>query len=289
MCLGTKNTLVSILCVCTVIFVCVAVGLYKLYFVGVYGANITVQPTNNNSIATGLAGQFPYYDVNGMGLVPTSSLSISAGGIVTVGASSTNSNGVFNIYTDGSSVPRFDLRDGDLQNADWSSVYTGANVLSNSTIGRFISSQSASGGLTFAGFSSTGTNDGVPLRFDGYHGGTAPTTAALVFQAWKHNGSTNRTGLSSSEKALQFNSGVTNILTQMGDGRLGINTTSPIEDLTVYDTSSAVTLGTTTTLFIDTSSSTKGACIALKDADGSGFTYLVANNGALEVSINNCR
>lgn len=44
----------------------------------------------------------------------------------------------------------------------------------------------------------------------------------------------------------------------------------------------------TSTVRADSNSSTKGGCFALKDVDGSGYTYVYANNGTLVASTVNC-
>ena len=73
-------------------------------------------------------------------------------------------------------------------------------------------------------------------------------------------------------------SGITNFTT-----KVGINSSSPIGALGLNSGT-----GATTTVFLD-STSTKGACVVIKDSDGSGYTYLTANNGAGTFSTTNCR
>ena len=64
-------------------------------------------------------------------------------------------------------------------------------------------------------------------------------------------------------------------------GFVGVGTSTPLNLFTV--TSS----GTTTPNF-DSVSASQGACLKLKDADGSGYTYCVANNGTLSCSTASC-
>ncbi len=66
------------------------------------------------------------------------------------------------------------------------------------------------------------------------------------------------------------------------DGNVGIGSTTPSARLTVTNT------GTSTVMF-DSLSGAQGNCLVLKDADGSGYTYVVANNGVLTASTNDCR
>ena len=71
-------------------------------------------------------------------------------------------------------------------------------------------------------------------------------------------------------------------------GNVGIGTTTPsfiidaIGDIQVYSSA-------TTTIEIDSSSVTQGGCLKIKDTDGLGYTYCVANNGALTCSIIACK
>lgn len=44
----------------------------------------------------------------------------------------------------------------------------------------------------------------------------------------------------------------------------------------------------TTTILMDNPITTKGTCLKLKDADGTGYTYVVANNGVLTASTGSC-
>jgi len=64
-------------------------------------------------------------------------------------------------------------------------------------------------------------------------------------------------------------------------GNIGMGTSSPEHLLDLYSTG-------TTTQRIDSNSVTKGACIALKDTDGVGYTYVYGNNGALTASTVAC-
>ena len=60
---------------------------------------------------------------------------------------------------------------------------------------------------------------------------------------------------------------------------LGVGTTTPSGKLHVFSNS-------TTTIIFD--SSTQGACLKLKDSDGSGYTYCTANNGTLSCTTTPC-
>lgn len=42
------------------------------------------------------------------------------------------------------------------------------------------------------------------------------------------------------------------------------------------------------TILLDSEFTAQGACLKIKDGDGSGFTYLTASNGVLTASTNSC-
>ncbi len=65
------------------------------------------------------------------------------------------------------------------------------------------------------------------------------------------------------------------------NSRLGIGTSTPAFLLDIYSSA------TSTTRF-DTDSTSKGACLVLKDRDGVGYTYVTANNGTLTASATAC-
>lgn len=81
-----------------------------------------------------------------------------------------------------------------------------------------------------------------------------------------------------------------NVSTGSGGGLLsfvankfGVGTSTPSELFTVSLTSA------TATALINSNSTSKGACLMMKDADGSGYTFIVVNNGVLTASTNDCR
>lgn len=63
--------------------------------------------------------------------------------------------------------------------------------------------------------------------------------------------------------------------------KIGVGTTSPATLMDLYTTA-------TSTMTIDSNSTSKGGCIRLKDFDGSGYTYIVGANGTLTASTNSC-
>jgi hypothetical protein len=75
---------------------------------------------------------------------------------------------------------------------------------------------------------------------------------------------------------------VGSMFTILPNGNVGINSSTPIDDV-------AVSGSATTTFILDSTSATRGGCIAVKDSDGSGYTYITYNNGAQTVSATSCR
>jgi len=64
-------------------------------------------------------------------------------------------------------------------------------------------------------------------------------------------------------------------------GNFGFGTTTPLSDFHFFSE-------TTSTISLDSSSTTTGACLKLKDIDGDGYTYCTANNGSLSCTTTPC-
>ncbi len=74
------------------------------------------------------------------------------------------------------------------------------------------------------------------------------------------------------------------------NGNLGLSSTTPFGTLTVGSSTSikgVAGVEATSTIFLDSSPS-KGGCIIMKDTDGIGYTYVIANNGVLSASQTPC-
>lgn len=65
-------------------------------------------------------------------------------------------------------------------------------------------------------------------------------------------------------------------------GNLGVGTTTPVVSLIVQENTS------TSTIWVESATSTKGACLKLKDTDGVGYTYCAYNNGTQTCTTTPC-
>ena len=113
--------------------------------------------------------------------------------------------------------------------------FTGVGFLPNvgtNTTGRFGQGSLANGGLSILGFTAN-TNVVPAIRFAGHMGSAFPTQPTLIFESWKHNGSTGRTALTDTEINSQWLNGTTPLMTLLGGGNVGIGTTSPTSKLHV--------------------------------------------------------
>ena len=102
---------------------------------------------------------------------------------------------------------------------DYTNVGFNPNVTIN-TVGAVSGASLLGGGLAFNGFSAAaGTTS--PIRFIG-HTGLSPTYPAIVFEAWKTNGSTGRTALTGDEILCSFSAGYTATAQFRASGKINI-------------------------------------------------------------------
>lgn len=131
----------------------------------------------------------------------------------------------------------------------------------------------------------------ITLSLGGSYGNGAPGSATnLKFDLY--NDGTTRNGIGMSAALMELRVGTGNaigIYTNNGTlaamftsaQRFGLGTSTPAFQYEQFSTG-------TTTMSIDSNSSNKGACLRLKDADGSGYTYLLVNDGAGTFSTTAC-
>lgn len=126
-------------------------------------------------------------------------------------------------------------------------------------------------------FGVTNSSDGdiftIPASGNVGIGSTTPFAALSVGTTTQGPGTLPLFAVSTSTQATLFNI--------LGSGRVGIGTTSPGFLLDSFSTA-------TTTIRVDSNNATRGACLVLKDRDGSGYTYVTGNNGVLTASTNAC-
>lgn len=101
----------------------------------------------------------------------------------------------------------------------------------------------------------------------------------------------NFTGSGTSTTAFSFTAGATNVANFSSTTINFLNSRVQIGTTTLVSTRSILELFTTatTSITVDSNSTTQGGCLAIKDTDGSGYTYVVANNGVLTASTNTCK
>lgn len=111
--------------------------------------------------------------------------------------------------------------------ADSVNINHGITTLApTSAFGAFVRGHPTRGGFIFRGFEDDGTVS--PMKVDGFFGSTTPTKTipAIIFRGFKKNGTTFQ-ALAADETVFQVgNSTGTPVITVMGGGNLGINTSS---------------------------------------------------------------
>jgi excisionase family DNA binding protein len=197
------------------------------YWVTANGANGSNQLLLGGGTVLGNAAtsiQF-FTAANSITTTGTERMRIDSAGNVGIGI--TNPGAKLSVYGSGSTLPTARLEDGDITLPDYSGVGFDP-ALSVNTIGQLTNFSGSTGGIQLQGFTPSGQNAGTPVALIGYHGGTAPTTAAINLVGYKHNGTTGRAALANAELLLQISNGIgTPRFTIQGDGNVGIGTTAP--------------------------------------------------------------
>jgi hypothetical protein len=147
------------------------------------------------------------------------------------------------------------------------------NVGSNTT-GRIIQGSYANGGISILGITAN-TNVVAAVSISGYLGATSPTQPAIGFYSYKHNGTTGRSDLASTEISAQWGNGSTPLMTLLGGGNLGIGTTAPSSKLHVAGNSSP-------SITIDNTLATGYSQLLLKNTVVTGDTDGIFLNGSTQ-------
>jgi hypothetical protein len=101
-------------------------------------------------------------------------------------------------------------------------------VLDNSTVMQAQVLSTVTGGALIQGFSTTAsTSTATALWFRGILGSTAPTAPSTIFQALKHNGTTNFTDIAATEIGWRFRNNATSLIDILGNGHTGFGVTTP--------------------------------------------------------------
>lgn len=148
-------------------------------------------------LGTGASGNTLSFNVGG-----SERMKIDTNGNVGIGSSSANVGLV--IRRSGADLPALRLEDGDVT-VPFTSLSINPSLNAN-TIGDWSAAASASGGCAFNGFTNN-TAVAYPLVFTGYQGSTSPVNPAVMFAAFKSNGGSDATTLSSAELIAGFYNG----------------------------------------------------------------------------------
>jgi hypothetical protein len=133
------------------------------------------------------------------------------------------------------------------------------------------------GGMSVAGITTTSAS-AIPFVFYGIPGSTAPTVAAVTFQAMKNNGSGSYQNMAATESVIRFRNFSLERFTMLGSGSVGIMNSAPTSttSLTVRGQGT----GTNNTLLVENSGGT--ARFTVRDDGGYAFaggTVGVAQTG----------
>ena len=126
---------------------------------------------------------------------------------------------------------KLDIRDGYLGLSSVGVTHGMTSVASTNTFG-LLRNDSANGLLSISGLSEA---DVTGLKLNGYIGVTDPTdtVSAVIFNSGKYNGGTTGQALADAETAFQFQNYGTAKVTILGNGNVGIGTTSPSQKLDI--------------------------------------------------------
>ncbi|MGB4107935.1 MAG: hypothetical protein WBK55_09105, partial [Alphaproteobacteria bacterium] len=143
------------------------------------------------------------------------------------------------------SFPKFRLTGADVTLPDYSGSSSVNDVSATNTFGQFKNridgGGTQTGGMMIQGFTGSGVNTHFPLHLIGTHGGTAPTTAAVTIGGQKWSGTNNRAALTSTTPVLDIENNYATagsgglLMRVMGDGKVGIGTTTPTQKLHIAD------------------------------------------------------
>ncbi|MFC1632380.1 beta strand repeat-containing protein, partial [Candidatus Omnitrophota bacterium] len=166
-----------------------------------------------------------------------------------VGIGTTAPDAMVHMHTGAGSFPKMRFSAADVTLPDYSGSSSLSDVDQTNTIGQIrehIDTVGTNdGGLMIQGFTGSAVNDEFPLELVGTHGGSSPTTPAVIISGQRHSGVSNRALLSGAEPVLDVMDGHSNgnvLLRVEGGGEVGIGTDSPGTLLELSSTAPYLTL-----------------------------------------------
>lgn len=179
--------------------------------------------TKNTTIDLGASHQWSFLKGT------TNYFSILNNGNVGIGTASPSAK--LDVFETGAISPVIRLQDGDITIPNYSAVSYNPALTANTTA-QLLPWSSTFGGVQLAGFSNT--TDSRAVVVVGYSGKTTVDKPVVNFIARKHNGSTNFATLAAAEPAFEFLNDATSLVRVLGNGNVGVGTTTPASLLHIH-------------------------------------------------------
>ena len=240
------------------------------------------------------------FDVNtsatygGAALNTWSAAAVDHNSILDFNRSKSSTVGTYTLVADGDSLGQLNFRGADgtaFQNAASIKVFVDGTPGASDMPGRIVFSTASDGSVTLTermridSDGNIGIGTSTPTWLLNPFSSTASQlslSAGAGFGQWAFRNAGGNFYLATTTVAGTATSSPSALTIIGSSGRVGIGTTTPTSLFQVHSNA-------TTTISFDSNHATKGTCIEMKDSDGSGYTYLTANNGVLTASTVSCK